>query len=179
MAHIAFTVPFHLYSLWKSRCFVHKIITVGHTALGDESMKGSKDLLSSIIKTTQMGQVGIHAVLKAPLGASLRSALNSQLKEYDTLEQEAQSLAASRGWELEELDSGLRAMVGLMSRAQLAFGDTDYKVAAMTIQGNTKGIIKGLHNLHQFNHSDERISALSQKLLDCESANIRQMQGFL
>lgn len=142
-------------------------------------MKGSKDLLSSIIKTTQMGQVGIHCVLKAPLRASLRSALKSQLEEYDAIEQEAQKLASARGWTLEELDPAMKRMAKIMAKMQLSFGDTDYKAAAMTIQGNTRGMIKGYHNLRQFNHSDERISALSQKLLDCENANIRQMQGFL
>ena len=56
---------------------------------------------------------------------------------------------------------------------------TNGKTAAMMIQGNTRGMIKGYKNLHQFNHSDERVSILSQKLLDCEHANIQQMQGYL
>mgnify|MGYP003304928913 FL=1 len=142
-------------------------------------MKGSKDLLSSIIKTTQMGQVGIHSVLKAPLQATLRAALKSQLEEYDAIEQEAQSIAAARGWTLEELDPAVKGMAQIMARAQLSFGDASYKATAMTIQGNTKGMIKGLHNLRQLGQPDERISKLSQKLLDCENANIRQMQGFL
>ena len=126
-----------------------------------------------------MGQAGIHTVLKSPLQSSLRTALQSQLEEYDAIEQEAQSIAASRGWTLEELDPAVRSMANIMTRAQLTFGDTDYKVTAMMIQGNTKGMIKGLHNLRQFQQSDERVSKLSQKLLDCENANIRQMQGFL
>ena len=40
-------------------------------------------------------------------------------------------------------------------------------------------MIKGLKNLHQFPQPDEKIRTLSQKLLDCETANIRQMQSFL
>jgi len=143
------------------------------------NMKGSQDLLSSILKTTQMGQVGIRSVLKAPLRASLRAALTSQLQEYDSIEQEAQRLASSRGWILEELDPVAKSMAGMMSRTRLSFGNVDSKAAAMMIQGNTKGIIKGIRNLHEFNHSDERVSVLSQKLLDCEKANILQMQGFL
>ena len=142
-------------------------------------MKGSKDLLSSIIKTTQMGQAGIHTVLKLPLKATLRTALESQLKEYDAIEQEAQSIASSRGWTLEELDPAVRGMANIMTRIQLSFGNSDYKTTAMTIEGNTKGMIKGMHNLHQFKQSDERVLKLSQKLLDCEKANIRQMQEFL
>ena len=42
-----------------------------------------------------------------------------------------------------------------------------------------KGIIKGYKNLNQFAVPDERVTILSRKLLDCEQANIRQMQGFL
>lgn len=142
-------------------------------------MKGSKDLLSSVFKTTQMGQIGIRSVLKAPLRASLQTALKSQLQEYDTIEREAQSIAASRGWELEALSPGVKGMTDMMVRMQLSFGNADSKAAAMMIQGNTRGVIKGLKNLHQFNHSDERVSVLCQKLLDCEQENIRQMQGFL
>jgi len=142
-------------------------------------MKGSKDVLSSILKTTQMGQVGIRSVMKSPLRASLRSALQSQLREYDEIEQEAQAIAAMRGWELEELDPGVKAMANMMARSRLSFGNTNSKTAAMMIQGNTRGMIKGLKNIHQFNNSDERVSRLSQKLLDCEAANIKQMQGFL
>ena len=53
-------------------------------------MKGSKDVLSSILKTTQMGQIGIRSILKTPLRSSLRTELVSQLKEYDAIEQEAE-----------------------------------------------------------------------------------------
>ena len=142
-------------------------------------MKGSKDLLSSILKTTQMGQVGIRSVLKSPLRASLRTALQSQLREYDAIEHEAQAIASTRGWVLEELDPAAKTMANMMTRSRLSFGDVNSKTAAMMIQGNTRGLIKGLKNIHQFNHSDERIAMLSQKLLDCETANIKQMQGFL
>ena len=143
------------------------------------NMKGSKDVLSSILKTTQMGQVGIRCVLKSPLKASLRTELRSQLQQYDAIEQEAQSIASSRGWVLEELDPGMKVMAGMMTRAKLRFGNADSKTAAMMIQGNTRGMIKSLKNLHQFYTPDERVSRLGQKLLDCEIANIRQMQGFL
>ncbi len=142
-------------------------------------MKGSKDLLSSVLKTTQMGQIGIRSVLKRPVRASMQNALKSQLQEYDSIEREAHNLAQSRGWELEELDPAVKAMANMMTRTQLSFGNVDSKAAAMMINGNTRGMIKGLKNLHHYNNSDERVAVLTQKLLDCEKANIRQMQGFL
>ena len=46
-------------------------------------MKTSQELLSSILKTTQMGQTGIRSVLDTTLEPELRRALTQQLKEYD------------------------------------------------------------------------------------------------
>lgn len=143
------------------------------------NMKSSKEMLSSILKTTQMGQVGIRSVLDTSMRPGLRKALESQLQEYDSIESEAHAIASQRGWELPELDPAVKFMTGMMSKAKLSRGNADSKIAGMMIQGNTRGMIKGLKNSHQCSSQDEQISILTQKLLDCETANIRQMQSFL
>ena len=142
-------------------------------------MKTNKEILSSILKTTQMGQVGIRSILDTSMRPGLRKALESQLQEYASIENEAHAIASQRGWELPELDPGARFMSEMMTRAKLAHGNADSKIAGMKIQGNTRGMITGLKNIHQFNGQDGQVSTLSQKLLDCETANIRQMQSFL
>ena len=142
-------------------------------------MKGSKDILSSILKTTQMGQIGIRSILKTPLKGSLQAELNSQLKEYDAIETEAHGIALSRGWVLKELDPAIKGMTNVMTRSQLSFGNANSKAAAMMIRGNTRGIIKGYKNLNQFPPTDQRVSDLAQKLIDFEETNNRQLQGFL
>lgn len=142
-------------------------------------MKNGKELLSSLLKTTQMGQVGIRSVLDTSMRPGLRKALQSQLHEYDAIETEAHAIATQRGWELRELDPAVRMMSDMMTRMKLGGRNTDSKIAGMMIQGNTRGMIKGIKNLHQFDGEDEQLQILSQKLLDCENANIRQMQGFL
>ena len=109
----------------------------------------------------------------------LRKALEQQLREYDQIETEAHALASQRGWELKDLDPALRMMSNMVTRMKLSAGGSESKIADMMIQGSTKGMIKGLRNMHQFPREDSRISALSQKLLDTENANIRQMQAFL
>jgi len=144
-----------------------------------DSMKDSKDLLGSVLKTAQMGQVGIRSVLKNPLRATLNTALHSQLEEYNAIEKEALSIASAKGWHMEDLNPAIQSMTDIMVKTRLMFGDADSKAAAMMIHGNTRGMIKGLKNLHNINNSDQRISLLTQKLLDCEEENIRQMQGFL
>lgn len=142
-------------------------------------MKNSKEVLSSVLKTTQMGQIGIRSVLDTGMQPGLRQALESQLREYDSIETEAHSLATQRGWELPELDPAVRFMADRVTRFKLTGKNSDSKIAGMMIHGNTKGMIKGLKNIHQYTAKDEGIRILSQKLLDCEEANIRQMYGFL
>ena len=146
---------------------------------GDINMKTSKELLSSLLKTTQMGQVGIRSVLDTTMQPGLRKALTDQLKEYDSIETEAHSIAHQRGWEVPELDPAVRFMADRVTRMKLTGKRSDSKIAAMMVQGNTRGMIKGLKNLHQLERRDERLQILTQKLLDCEDANIRQMHQFL
>ena len=143
------------------------------------NMKNSKEILSSVLKTTQMGQIGIRSVLDNSMRPGLRKALESQLREYDMIETEAHSIASQRGWEVHELDPAVRMMADMMTRMKLRGKNTDSRIADMMIQGNTKGMIKGLKNIHQFCGQDDKIHTLSQKLLDCEEANIRQMQPYL
>lgn len=142
-------------------------------------MKNSQKVLTSVLKTTQMGQIGIRSVLDTRMRPALRKALEQQLREYDQIETEAHALASQRGWELPELDPAVRMMSNMVTRMKLTGSGSESRIADMMIQGNTKGMVKGLRNTHQFPMEDSQISALSQKLLDTENANIRQMQAFL
>ena len=142
-------------------------------------MKSSKQVLNSLLKTTQMGQYGIQSVLKEPIRPALQQALESQLNEYDAIEREAHNIASQRGWEVSELNPMVKMMANMGTRMRLSFGDKDSKIAGMMIQGNTRGMILGLRDTHQLQQKDIPLSNLAQKLLDTEHSNIRQMQGFL
>ena len=142
-------------------------------------MKNNKDILGSVLKTAQMGQTGIRSVIKQNPGPKLENALQEQLSEYNAIEQEAYDIAQSRGWKLKELSKTSKIMSDMMSRSILMYDHNDSRMAAMMIQGNTRGIIKGFKNLNQFPPSDQRVSNLAHKLIDFEEANNRQLQGFL
>ena len=142
-------------------------------------MKNSKELLSSILKTTQMGQLGIRSALEAEMKPELRQAMESQLREYDAIESQAHSIARERNWVLPELNPTIRFMTDRMTKMKLSHGAVDSKIAAMMIKGNTNGVIKGFKNLHQFQQKDDAVRALSKKLLETESANVHQMKPFL
>jgi len=172
-------IPHILITSLLSGYSMHDLDKVVQANCGDATMKNSKEILSSILKTTQMGQIGIRSVLDTRMQPSLRSALHDQLREYDAIETEAHTIAGQRGWELPELDPAVRFMADRITRFRLTGKNTDSRVADMMILGNTRGMIKSLKNLHQFTSDDQRVRILSQKLLDCENANIRQMQDFL
>lgn len=142
-------------------------------------MKSNKDILGSVLKTAQMGQTGIRAVESYASKQELKDALNSQKAEYHLIEQEAYRLAAMRGWELPSIHPMTKTMSQMCARGNLMFGHPDSKIAAMMINGNTRGMIKGLKNLHHRSGNDHAVVSLSEKLVDCEIDNIRQMQGYV
>ena len=146
---------------------------------GDLIMKDSKDILTSALNTVQMGQLGIRSALDYTIRTDLKQALESQLKEYDAIETQVDAIASSRSWELKEIDPAVRMMSNMMLKMRPIGGDTDSKIAAMMINGNTRGMILGLKNLHRFHSNDPKVENLCQKLLDTEVENIRQMQGYL
>ena len=110
---------------------------------------------------------------------SLRNILESQLREYDTIESEAHAIAALRGWELSEADPMKRLLSNIKTKYTLSRGNPDTKIANMVIGRSRKEIIIGLQHHQNFGNRDLHISILSQKLLDCESATILQMERFL
>lgn len=136
-------------------------------------------MLSSILKSTQMGQLGIRSVLKTQISKDLQDTLSSQLKELDSIETEAHNIASQRSWELPELNPGVKLMTDMMTRGTMLYDGTDSRAAGMMIRGNTRGVIKSIQNLHHYHQQDYQITALSQKLLDCENASIRQMEDYL
>ncbi len=142
-------------------------------------MKTSQELLTSVLRTTQMGQSGIRSVLPKAIAPGLRRELEAQLAEYDAIETQAQKIAQRRGWKLSELSSAVQAMSTTMARAQLLGGNVDSKIAGMMIQGNTRGMITGLKNLHRSSHSDSSVEELAQRLLERETVNIQKTQPYL
>jgi hypothetical protein len=84
-------------------------------------MKTEKDILASILKTTQMGQVGIRAVTPKASNIMLQKALHDQLTEYNSIECEAQRVAKQRGWELKDLNPVAKSMSEMYTHLNLSY----------------------------------------------------------
>ena len=142
-------------------------------------MMNSQRVLNDIIKTSQMGVNGINVVMPKTTQSALRQALKVQRREYSDIEQQAKLLAQRKGYRIDQLRPINRKMGALMSKGQLLMGEPNSKIAGMMIQGNTRGMILSLKNIHRCNNPDPEVCDLAQKLLDTEKNNITSRQGFL
>ena len=142
-------------------------------------MKTSQEILSSVLKTTQMGQVGIRSVLDTTLNPELRQALVQQLKEYDGIETEAHNIASQRGWELKELDSAVRMMSNMVCRMKLTGADATSKISEMMIQGSTMGVTSLTRQIRDYDGEDTEVLDFAKKQLKREEKNIDELKKFL
>ena len=142
-------------------------------------MKNNRDVLSSILKTVQIGQTGIRSVLDMGMQSSLRKELEAQLQEYSAIEMEAHTIASQRGWELRDLDPAVRFLTDVCSRARVNGRNTDSIIAGMVIRRSTNGMIQGLKDIHRLGKPDPQVQTISQRLLDREAASVQQMKGYL
>lgn len=141
-------------------------------------MKQDEKVLHNLLRTAQMGQSGIKAVLPMAQGPGIQQALKRQKKEYASLEKEIQDAAARMAYSFPPSLGITETMSAMMSRGQLLFGDRDSKIAGMMIQGNSRGVIQALRDL-QGNRLDPTVAGLTRKMLETERNNMRSMEIYL
>lgn len=142
-------------------------------------MTDGKMLLSGLLKTVLLEQHCIRGTLDTPMDPGLREKLKAQLREYDAIEADARLLAVQRGWELQEPDPGRGMAAALVMRAGSMGRNADSVIAGRMILRYTKGMVRGLRNLHAYAGQDLSLRILCRKLMDCETAAIHQLQQFL
>lgn len=142
-------------------------------------MKTRADILGGILQCTQMGQLGIRSVLDQNIRPALKKALVSQLREYDGIEKETLKLMQQRKIQPKNLPPVLPAGYRAITQARLLMGDKNSKIAAMMVNGNSRGMVTTLKNIHNFSQSDRKVLQLSQKLYETQMENIEQMKSFL
>lgn len=137
-------------------------------------------MLQTIRKATQMGCYGIETVIGETMNRNFRSALRSQQSEYEKIFKEADRLLKERGAQPQDVHPIARYSSAMMSKMQVRLsGDPTSKIAALMLQGNTRGIIKSMHNIRTMGALDPRVSSLSSRLLETEQNNIEQMKPYL
>lgn len=142
-------------------------------------MTTAQQFLSAMLETVQHSQDSLFHAVSAASSHSLKSIFKTQLQEYDRIESEIQSIAARRGWELPELQPAVKWFSGFRFRLLLRLHSADSCIAERMISLHTVDMVNTLKLLHRYDPKDDQILTLFQKLLDCKTMNIRQMQPFL
>lgn len=139
----------------------------------------SKELLTSVLHTVQMGQSGIASVTDSAVRPGLKKELKQQLAQYDATEKKVRQIAMKNGWEMKDIHPGILKMSDMMAKMRLMGGERDSKIAGMLIQGNTRGMIQGMKNLRQSKQAKAEVRDLAQELLEQEKQSIENSKGYL
>ena len=142
-------------------------------------MLSENQLLNHIYQTAEMGQEGIQSVLKYAGEPKLVSALNSQLAEYEKLQNAAGSLLHARGEPPKGLGPVTKASSEVMSTVKAMADRSPANIAEMMIQGSTMGVTKSLRTIRDCELRDDGVRKLADKLVKTEQANIEEMKQFL
>lgn len=141
-------------------------------------MKDS-ELLQFVHKTCEMGVVGLTDVKNKISGREMKSAVDSQIKEYRQITQRSEKMLRSAGKKPENPGMMAKASSGAMSAMKLMADSSDSKIAEMVIQGNTMGITKGTKHLNDYSGDDPKVRGLMRQLIDTQQANVDEMKKFL
>ena len=137
-------------------------------------------MLRSIHQTTQMGCCGIQTVLGETADRQFRAALRQQLAEYEALSGEAARLLQEHGAKLKPVHPIAKLGSAMTSKMKVrSSADPTTKIAELMLQGNTRGMIRSMHNIRTMGVLDPKVSSLSNRLLQTEQANIDQMKQYL
>ena len=142
-------------------------------------MLNENQLLNHIYQTAEMGQEGIRSVLKYAEEPRLVSALNTQMGEYERLQNAAGSMLQARGEPPKGLGPVAKASSEMMSAVKAMTDRSASNIAEMMIQGSTMGVTKSLRTIRDCDVKDDGVRRLADKLLKTEQANIEEMKRFL
>ena len=137
-------------------------------------------MLNAIRRTTEMGCYGIKSVLNETANREFRGALRAQYDEYAQIYEEADRLLRERGGRIKDLNPMAKYGSAMSSKMRVrASIDPTAKIAELMLQGNTRGMIKSMHNIRTMVNLEPQVASLSRRLLQTEQNNINQMKHYL
>ncbi len=143
-------------------------------------MTNDTQMLNSIRKTTEMGAYGIRSVMEETGDPALYRELQGQLSEYEKIYDEADSLLKDRGGKVQNVNPMAKLGSSMSAKMKIRMApDPNAKIAELMMQGNTRGMIKSIHNNRTLGVLDPKVSTLSNRLLQTEQANIDTLKTYL
>ena len=143
-------------------------------------MTNDLDMLNSIRKSTEMGIHGIECVMEETADPQLYNELQNQKQEYERIFEEADTLLQDRGGKAEKVNAMAKLGSSMSAKMKIRMAkNPNAKIAELMLEGNTKGMIKSIHNNRTMGVLDPKVSSLSHRLLQTEQSNIDNLKGYL
>ena len=138
-------------------------------------------MLNFIRQNTQMGRQGIMDVLPKVENenSSFTGALNQQMREYESIYDEADKMLGELGGQRENISAMSKISSQMMTTMKTMTDSSVSHIADMMIQGSSMGVTKIIQHQKDYDQSNPRISALADKLLRTEQKNIEELKKFL
>lgn len=142
-------------------------------------MDANAEYLNYIHKNTQMGTDTIGQLLDIAEDKEFREALNSQYREYESIEKEAERLLRENNKEEKDISLYQKVSAYLMINAKTLTDKSPSHIAEMLMQGSTMGIIDITRNNRKYQGTDKEISDLGNRLLKFEETNFNECRKFI
>lgn len=137
------------------------------------------ELINSIRKNVEMGIDGIKMVSQYAQDEKFVNALNSQMREYQQIYTEADTLLAKVGGQPKDVPAVAKISAEMMSSIKAMTGGQDAKIAEDMVRGNTTGAAKLTRQLHEYDGSNKEVIDFTNRVIQTEESNCEEMKQFL
>lgn len=143
------------------------------------TMDANAEYLNYIYQNAKMGTDTIEQLLDIVKEKEFLEVLNSQNKEYEAIEKEAERLLKENGQEEKDISLFQKVSAYIMINVKTLTDKSASHISEMLIQGSTMGVIDIIKNNRKYQGAHENIIQLGQRLLKFEENNINECKKFI
>lgn len=141
--------------------------------------KQNMELLQYVYQNVKMGEDNIRTLLPVVKDAELKTHLHKQMSGYGKFSNQAEEEIYRRNGKPKEnsIMAKMAARMGVKMKTMQEHSPT--RIAEMTIQGSTMGIVDITEHLNRCKEADSAAQKLANDVLHFEQNNIERLKSFL
>ncbi|MDF2870473.1 MAG: hypothetical protein K0R05_2048 [Anaerocolumna sp.] len=142
-------------------------------------MDANAEYLNYIYQNAKMGTDTLGQLINIAEDKEFTGTLNSQFKEYESIEKKAEEYLKQRNKEEKDISLLQKVSADVMINVKTLTDKSASHIAGMLMQGSTMGVIDIIKNNRKYNSADSDIKELGQRLLTLEENNINECKRYI
>lgn len=143
-------------------------------------MDSNTELLTYIHQNAEMGKDTISQLIKMTDDTSFKSMLQSQFREYNSINNVAEKKLKACGKPAKDVPSLTKASTYISLNLNTLFNKKPSHISQMMIQGSTMGVIDITKKINEYQMTaDKDVVELADTLLNTEQRNIEECKKYL